>query len=329
MSTLTDPTATRPTLKLTANAADLARAVALVREGGILAFPTETVYGLGASALRAESVARIFAAKGRPLFNPLIAHLPSLAAALQQGAFNSHARALAEAFWPGPLTLVVPLTARTQSCDLARAGLNTIALRVPRHPLALALLEACEVPLVAPSANRSGHVSPTSAAHVLADMEGRIDAVIDGGPTQVGVESTIIACLDETPRLLRAGGIAIADIEHILHCPVKRELAPNNSSPLAPGMLSSHYAPRAPLRLNARGVFTDEAVLDFGNRFPDALLRLDLSARGDVVEAAAHLYDYLRRLDAQGAKMIAVAPIPSDGLGEAMNDRLMRAAAPR
>lgn len=320
-----------PTLRLDAHAAAIDQAAHILLGGGLVAFPTETVYGLGTLARNADAVARLYAAKGRPHFNPLIAHIPSLSAAQIEGVFNAHALALAQSFWPGPLTLVVPVASTSQCCDLARAGLSSIALRVPNHPLATALLAACGAPVVAPSANRSGHVSPTTAQHVWDDMNGRIDAVMDGGPTRVGVESTIIACLDERPLLLRAGGVPRHDIERVLGCALSSPAAQekDDNAPLAPGMLSSHYAPRAPMRLHAHGVFTDEAVLDFGNQFPDALSRLDLSPQGDVVEAAAHLYDYMRLLDARAPKMIAVAPIPNHGLGEAINDRLSRAAAPR
>jgi len=318
------------TLMLTSKAADVRMAADMLHHARLIAFPTETVYGLGADATQAEAVAKLFAAKGRPHFNPLIAHCASLDAASKEGVLNADALMLAKHFWPGPLTLVVPVAASARSCDLARAGLSSIGLRVPDHPVALALLRACDVPIVAPSANRSGHISPTRAEHVWDDLHDRIDAILDGGPTSVGVESTIIACLENTPVLLRAGAITRAQIEQCLgHSISAADSLGDHDAPLAPGMLSSHYAPRTYIRLDARGVYTDEAVLDFGNQFPDALMRLDLSPRGDVVEAASHLYDYMRALDVKGAKMIAVAPIPHEGLGEAINDRLLRAAAPR
>jgi L-threonylcarbamoyladenylate synthase len=237
--------------------------------------------------------------------------------------FNAAAENLARKFWPGPLTLVLP---KAQSCDvadLATAGLDTIALRVPAHPVARDLLAAFGRPIVAPSANRSGHVSPTSAAHVLADLRGRIDLIVDGGSCPLGVESTIVACFDG-PTLLRPGGLPRAEIEQVLG--VKLAEAAETESPQAPGMLASHYAPRAKLRLNATSAQPDEALLGFG---PAPGATLNLSPHGNLVEAAANLFSHLRALDAQGAKVIAVMPIPHDGLGEAINDRLERAAAPR
>jgi L-threonylcarbamoyladenylate synthase len=309
----------------------LVNAAAILGRGGLVAFPTETVYGLGADAGNPDAVARLYAAKGRPHFNPLIAHVPSYDDARHHGDFNALALKLAQHFWPGPLTLVVPALPTSGVCELARAGLTSLAIRVPNHPIALALLKAVGRPVVAPSANLSGHISPTTAAHVVDDMSGRIDAVVDGGPTHIGVESTIIACLDDHPVLLRAGGLARSDIETVVGCTLRepKSSSHDQNTPLAPGMLHSHYAPHAPVRLDARAAFTDEAVLDFGGQMPDALVRLDLSPRADVVEAAAHLYDYMRRLDHYKPKAIAVAPIPSRGLGEAINDRLLRAAAPR
>ncbi len=305
----------------------LAEAVRILRSGGTVAFPTETVYGLGADASSAEAVARIYTAKGRPAFNPLIAHVANLDAARIQAIFSPQAEALAKAFWPGPLTLVLPLAATATVCGLARAGLATLAVRVPDHPIARALIEATGRPLAAPSANRSGHMSAVTAAHVFADLNGAIDLILDGGPTRIGVESTIIACLDDGPRLLRPGGIARADIEAIIGAQLKE--AHPSTALSAPGMMASHYAPRAQLRLDATTRSDNESGLDFGGRFAPSPEVLDLSPRGDLVEAAAHLFDYLHRLDEAGKAIIAVAPIPHHGLGEAINDRLSRAAAPR
>ena len=316
-----------------AGAAAIKDAVRCLAAGGLVAFPTETVYGLGADATNGEAVARLYAAKGRPSFNPLIAHVADLASARRLARFDAAAERLAGAFWPGPLTLVLPKTQDCSVADLATAGLGSIAVRVPDHPVARELIAAFGRPLVAPSANRSGHLSPTTAAHVLADLRGRIDLIIDGGPTSVGVESTIVACLDE-PMLLRPGGLARQDIEKLLG----RTLADGppmgeDEAPLAPGMLASHYAPRARLRLDAESVGAGEALLAFGSARPagidQAKAMLNLSARGDLVEAAANLFSHLRALDTSGAAAIAVAPVPHEGLGEAINDRLRRAAAPR
>lgn len=309
----------------------------VLRAGGLVAFPTETVYGLGADAGNGEAVARLYAAKGRPSFNPLIAHVTDLAAARRLAIFNPAAEALAQAFWPGPLTLVLPKREGCPVSDLATAGLDSIALRVPAHPVAHDILAAFGGAVVAPSANRSGHVSPTTAAHVQADLNGRIDLLVDDGPTHVGVESTIVACL-ETPSLLRPGGIPRTAIEELLGQPLAvpgEAVRPDSDSdvPLAPGMLASHYAPKAALRLDASAVHEGEALLAFGPELPPGAGKahtiLNLSPRGDLVEAAAHLFSHLRALDASGARMIAVMPVPHEGLGEAINDRLLRAAAPR
>ena len=314
------------------DAASVAEAARILGEGGLVAFPTETVYGLGADATDGRAVARLYEAKGRPAFNPLIAHAVDLKAAQALGRFNAKANRLAKAFWPGPLTLVLPKAARCRVSDLATAGLDTIAVRVPDHAVARDILAAFGKPVVAPSANRSGHVSPTRAEHVQADLAGRIDLIIDGGPTPVGVESTIIACLDE-PVLLRPGGLPRAAIEAVLkeklaYAPATAGDAP---APLAPGMLASHYAPRTRLRLNAARVEPGEALLAFGpvpaEGAKGAAKTLNLSARGQLIEAAANLFSHLRVLDAAGADAIAVMSIPSDGLGEAINDRLGRAAA--
>lgn len=317
---------------LTTDEAGLNRAVALLRAGLCVAFPTETVYGLGADASQDNAVAGIYAAKERPSFNPLIAHLPSLEKALEQGSFSHEALALAKAFWPGPLTLVVPVCATTTVCELARAGLASVGLRVPSHPIAQKLLTLVDRPIAAPSANSSGRISATSAPHVREDLNGRIAAIMDGGETPVGVESTILDCTGEQARLLRPGGIAREDIEAVLGRRLEAQ-APVSKKPLAPGMLTSHYAPHASVRLNATDINPDEAALLFGafqpNGASQAKAVANLSPSGNLQEAAAHLFSALRQLDASGAKTIAVAPIPAAGLGEAINDRLSRAAAER
>lgn len=295
--------------------------------GGLVAFPTETVYGLGADARNGEAVARLYAAKGRPSFNPLIAHVPDIAAARRIGVFTPAAEKLAAAFWPGPLTLVLARQPDSGVADLALAGLDSVAVRVPAHPVARALLEAFSGPVVAPSANRSGHVSPTSAAHVLSDLRGRIDLILDAGPCAVGVESTIVSSLGE-PALLRPGGLPRDTIERVLGGALT--IAPvTDDAPVAPGMLSSHYAPKAALRLDADTAQPGEALLAFGPAPPFSGTTLNLSPRGDLIEAAANLFSHLRTLDASGAGRIAVMKVPHGGLGEAINDRLVRAAAPR
>lgn len=326
------------TRRLAGDAAGVAEAARLIRDGACVAFPTETVYGLGADATDPAAVAGIFAAKARPRLNPLIAHLPARAAAQAQGAFDAHALRLAEAFWPGPLTLVVPASAGTTVCDLARAGLASVALRVPGSGLARDLLAGVGRPVAGPSANRSGRVSPTCAGHVLTDLDGRIAAVLDGGDTPVGIESTVIACLGGPSRLLRPGGITRAAIGAVLgFAPGGRDLDAREGAdaarPLGPGLLASHYAPRARLRLDAAAIEAGEAALLFGPAKPAGLgaarAVVNLSVGGDLAEAAARLFGALRDLDASGAATIAVAPIPSSGLGEAILDRLARAAAPR
>jgi L-threonylcarbamoyladenylate synthase len=303
--------------------------------GGLVAFPTETVYGLGADATNAAAVAKLYAAKGRPAFNPLISHVAEAPAALALARFDAAAETLAAAFWPGPLTLVLPKAPSCPVAELATAGLDSIAVRMPAHPVARALIATLGRPVVAPSANRSGHVSPTTAAHVLADLGERIDLVLDGGPARVGVESTILACLNGDVTLLRPGGLPRDAIERALGRAVKdAEIAADaGEAPLAPGMLASHYAPRAVLRLDAHDVRAGEALLAFGPALPAGAERaaqvLNLSPRGDLIEAAANLFAHLRELDRAGVAAIAAAPIPREGLGEAINDRLMRAAAPR
>jgi L-threonylcarbamoyladenylate synthase len=315
-----------------ADGAAIADAVRCLAAGGLIAFPTETVYGVGADATNGQAVGRVYEAKGRPAFNPLIAHVVDLAAAQALARFSADAAWLAEAFWPGPLTLVLPRAAACPVADLATAGLDSIAVRVPSHVVARAILAGFGKPVVAPSANRSGQVSPTTAAHVLADLGGRIELIIDGGATPVGVESTIIACLDE-PAMLRPGGVPREAIERALNKPLAQPSAAAENAPLAPGMLASHYAPRTPLRLDASGVAVGECLLAFGPHLvpgsEHAMRVLNLSDRGDLIEAAANLFSQLRALDGEGANTIAVMPVPRDGLGEAINDRLLRAAAPR
>jgi len=315
--------------------AAVAAAARFLAEGGLVAFPTETVYGLGADATNPAAIARLYQAKGRPSFNPLIAHVRDLSAGMRIGRFDAQAMALAKAFWPGPLTLVLPKTNDCAVADLAPAGLDSVAIRVPAHPVARAILRAFGGPVVAPSANLSGHVSPTTAAHVQSDLAGRIDLIVDGGAVAVGVESTIVGCFDE-PMLLRPGGVPRGGIERVLGRALVQppEYADNDTSqPLAPGMLASHYAPRTRLRLNAEGIETGEALLAFGPAgvpgVDAATAVMNLSAQGDLAEAAANLFGYLRALDAKGARAIAVMPVPHHGLGEAINDRLRRAAMGR
>lgn len=318
------------TRSIAADAEASAIAARVLADGGLVAFPTETVYGLGADATNGSAVARLYRAKGRPSFNPLIAHVADINAAKRIARFDAQAERLARMFWPGPLTLVLPRAERCPVTELATAGLETIAVRVPAHPVAQAILAAFGKPVVAPSANLSGHVSPTTAQHVEADLRGRIDLIVDGGAADVGMESTIVGCFPQ-PLLLRPGGLSRADIEAVLGR--KLEDLPHQGAdehPLAPGMLASHYAPRTAIRLDATTVEAGEALLAFGS--PDipgteqAVASLNLSQRRDLVEAAANLFRYLRELDAKGAKKIAVMPIPTEGLGEAINDRLRRAA---
>lgn len=312
-----------PTETLDPTAAGLARAAGLLRQGQLVAFPTETVYGLGGDARDDLAVARIFDAKGRPRFNPLIVHVPDLAAAMGFALFDDRALAVAAAFWPGPLTLVLPLRADSGLSALVTAGLDSVAIRVPAHPVAQALLRAFGGPLAAPSANPSGRVSPTRAAHVIDGLSGRIAAVVDGGACAVGVESTILG-LTGTPALLRAGGVPVEALE-----PLLGTLATGGDAhkPTAPGQLASHYAPAAAVRLNATAWQQGEIRIGFGAGPCD----LTLSATADPVEAAANLFHTLRLADALAGPQgkIAFAPIPETGLGRAINDRLRRAAAPR
>ncbi len=311
------------TARLLSPSADtIALAADTLKRGGLVAMPTETVYGLAADASSDQAVASLYDAKGRPRFNPLIAHVASLEAATKQAILSDTARRLAEAFWPGPLTLVLPVAKHGTVCDLARAGLDTIAIRMPAHPVARDLLRAFGGPLVAPSANPSGRVSPTTAAHVMADIGDRIDAVLDGGSCALGLESTIIDCTGDTPALLRSGALAVDDIEAV--CGLLRRPEADETAPTSPGQLLRHYAPKAALRLNAAAPVEDEAYLGFG----PGEGTLNLSEDADLHEAAANLFAMLRRLDATHER-IAVARIPSSGLGEAINDRLQRAARVR
>ena len=317
--------APRATLRLGVDDAALERAAQILRAGGLVAFPTETVYGLGADAASPRAVAKIYAAKGRPSFNPLIAHVPDLAMARLEADFGAPALRLAEAFWPGPLTIVAPAASGGRVCELARAGLGSVALRIPEHPAALDLLRIFGGPLAAPSANISGHVSPVTAEHVASDLDGLVDLILDGGRARAGLESTIVSFLGDAPALLRPGAIPCEAIETALGA----KLAEARGDVVAPGMTAAHYAPRARLRLDARALEPGEGGLDFagaltgGAGAPDVL---DLSPRGDVVEAAANLFAYLREFDARGTARVAVAPIPAEGLGEAIRDRLRRAA---
>ncbi|MEZ5825708.1 MAG: L-threonylcarbamoyladenylate synthase [Geminicoccaceae bacterium] len=305
----------------------IARAARLVLEGGIVAFPTETVYGLGALASSDRAVARVFAAKGRPSINPLIAHVADRSSAAIFAEFDERALRIAELFWPGPLTMVLPLKVPLAISRLMNAALPTVAVRVPSHPVARALLEAVELPVAAPSANRSGHVSPTTAAHVAGEFAADIDLVLDGGPCSVGVESTVIDLSEpDTAMLLRPGGIDRRKLEACVG-PLS---TPSASTPLrAPGMMLRHYSPKTAIRLDATSVDAGEALLAFGPQpLEGASTTLNLSPTGDLEEAASRLYGMMRELDASGARCIAVMPVPQEGLGEAINDRLRRAAVP-
>ncbi len=304
--------------------AAIEKACLALAAGRLVGMPTETVYGLAADAADPEAVARLYAAKGRPSFNPLIAHVAFIDMAGTEGQLDERTQALAARFWPGPLTMVVPVHPEGTSAELARAGLETLGLRVPAHPVAQALLQAYGRPVVAPSANPSGRLSPTSASDVAEAFGQEVDLVVEGGRCEAGIESTIISLLpDEPPRLLRPGAIAAEDIEAVVG--KLEDAEPGEIS--APGQLSSHYAPNAEIRLNATEFSADEVPLGFGPEAPEGAL--NLSSAGDTVEAAANLYQYLRELDATGARRIAVMPIPETGLGLAINDRLSRAAAPR
>lgn len=302
--------------------AGVARAAALLNAGGLIAMPTETVYGLAADARNDLAVARIFEAKGRPRFNPLIVHVADAEAAKRYVIWSDLADQLAQAFWPGALTLVLPLRDDSGLSPLVTADLPTLAVRVPAHPLAHQLLATFDGPLAAPSANPSGKISPTTAGHVNAGLNGRIEGILDGGACPVGVESTILGLFDE-PVLLRPGGLPQEAIEACLGCPVK--LHQSGDPLIAPGQMTSHYAPGASVRLNATDVAADELLLGFGK----VDCALNLSEASDLTEAAANLFHHLHALDAKGPRGIAVSPIPEVGLGRAINDRLRRAAAPR
>ncbi|WP_164659378.1 L-threonylcarbamoyladenylate synthase [Tropicibacter sp. Alg240-R139] len=311
----------KDTTYLTAKPGDIATAADLLRAGDLVAFPTETVYGLGGDARNGDAVAAIYSAKGRPSFNPLIAHVASIAAAKRYVVWSDEADRLAQAFWPGPLTLVLPLKPDHGISPLVTAGLDTLAVRVPAHETARALLTEFDGPVAAPSANPSGRISPTTADHVRGGLDGRIAAVLDDGPCGVGLESTIVGLAD-TPVLLRPGGLSADLIEACLGQPIGAYKQGDALS--APGQLLSHYAPDSSVRLNVVTPAGDEVLLGFGNVACD----LNLSATGDLTEAAANLFSALHRLDASG-RPIAVSPIPEKGLGLAINDRLRRAAAPR
>lgn len=315
------------TARLAADRAGVQAAAKLLAAGGLVAFPTETVYGLGADARNNAAVAAIYAAKGRPGFNPLIVHVAGLDVAEEYAEFSDTARRLAAAFWPGPLSMVLPLRAGAGLSERVTAGLDTVAIRVPAHPLGHSLLTAFNGPVAAPSANISGRISPTTPAHVLDGMDGRIDAVLMGEACAVGVESTILSVVGDRVALLRAGGITCEQIETLLGHAIARPSDPD--TPQSPGQLASHYAPTALIRLNVTTPQAGEVLLGFGDQ---AQAVLNLSPRGDLAEAAANLFDMLRRIDriAQDQQAaIAVSPIPELGLGLAINDRLNRAAAPR
>jgi L-threonylcarbamoyladenylate synthase len=303
---------------------ELEKAALLLQAGGLVAFPTETVYGLGGNALSDAAVASIYAAKGRPAFNPLIVHVASIEAARKYVQWNDAAQSLAEKFWPGPLTLVLP---RVEGCGLsllASAGLDSVAIRVPAHPVALALLEKSGLPLAAPSANRSGRISPTLAGHVTQELGDKVKIVLDGGACRVGIESTIVDLSGEAASILRHGKITAEELEQYIKIVEYKE-----GTIKASGMLKSHYAPNARLRLNAREVREGEALLAFGRPIPGAVITENLSETENLEEAAANLFRMLRLLDTKNPASIAVMPVPEKGLGIAINDRLQRAAAPR
>lgn len=309
----------------------LALASAVLSEGFPIALPTETVYGLAADATNPAAITRIYETKGRPRFNPLICHVADFAMAERYAEFDPISRKLAEAFWPGPLTLILPLRAGSGIHALATAGLDTVGIRIPRG-FAGELIQKFDRPLAAPSANTSGKVSPTSAAHVAEDLGEKLQLILDGGAAPVGVESTILRVEDGAVRMLRPGGVAGEEIERITGLPLIRAEGPVAIIE-APGMLASHYAPAAAVRLNASHVEPGEALIRFGDASVKgielATAVFDLSPSGDLAQAAANLFDYLKRADASGARRIAIGPIPNEGLGEAINDRLARAAAPR
>jgi L-threonylcarbamoyladenylate synthase len=309
-----------------ATPAAIAVAAEILRDGGLVAFPTETVYGLGADATNDRAVARLFEAKGRPRFNPLIVHVASTEGAVAIARFTPIAKRLALRFWPGPLTLVLPRQRECAVSALASAGLDTVAIRVPNHPTALRLLETVERPIAAPSANRSGHLSPTTAAHVLRSLGDRVDLVLDAGRCRIGLESTVLDISGATPALLRPGAVARDEIEE--ETGPLAEPHGDHEALRSPGRLARHYAPDRPIRLNAHDVAADEALIAFGPTYPaGARLTLNLSPTGDLTEAAANLFSMLHQADASDVRGIAVTEIPDAGLGSAINDRLRRAEA--
>ena len=301
---------------------DLSKASELIKSGGTLAFPTETVYGLGADATNKLAVAKIFQAKGRPSFNPLIIHCFSIEQIQTFAMWSSEAQTVADKFWPGPLTMVLPLLPNNQISSLALAGLQTVAVRMPDHSVAQSILQLANTPIAAPSANPSGAVSATKAEHVISKLNGKIEGIISGYSSKIGLESTIISFLPE-PSILRFGAIDETDISEILGLDLKKKGKDEKIS--APGQLSSHYAPKGSIRLNSKVFKKNEVSLGFG----EILCDLNLSREANLAEAAANLFDYLHRLDEMGAEKIAVSPIPEEGIGIAINDRLRRAAAPK
>lgn len=302
----------------------IALAAALIREGRLVAFPTETVYGLGGDATNGRAVAAIFEAKGRPRFNPLIVHIPDMVMARRLGTFDKRAEELASRFWPGPLTLVVKRRADSGLSDLVSAGLDSVAIRMPMHRDARTFLAEAGRPVAAPSANRSGRVSPTAARHVADELGDAVSLILDGGPCEVGLESTVLDMSGDVPVMLRPGGVPLEELEQALGRRIER--AEPGAAVTAPGMLESHYAPGLPLRMEARSASPGEALLGFG---PTSGATMNLSESGDLREAAANLFSMLRELDRPDFTGIAVVPIPEEGLGQAINDRLQRAAAPR
>ena len=301
---------------------DLLKASKLIETGGTLAFPTETVYGLGADATNNLAVAKIFQAKGRPSFNPLIIHCFSIEQIQAFAMWSSDAQTVAEKFWPGPLTMVLPLLPHGKIASLALAGLQTVAVRIPAHSIAQSILKLANTPIAAPSANPSGSVSATKAKHVISKLSGKIEGIVSGGSSEIGLESTIISFLPD-PRILRFGAIDEADISEILRLDLKKKALDGEIS--APGQLSSHYAPKGSIRLNSKVFKNKEVSLGFGKVICD----LNLSRTENLIEAAANLFDCLHKLDEMGAEKIAVSPIPEEGIGIAINDRLKRAAAPK
>lgn len=307
---------------------DLEHAAHLLKQGELVAMPTETVYGLAANALESTAVKKIYAAKGRPSHNPLITHIFDMQQAEKFAVFNDDAYVLTKTFWPGPLTLVLP---RTQDCPLAlevSAGHETVALRMPAHPLARALLNKCKLPLAAPSANRSGHVTSTKAQHVADDFAHTKLYILEAGSTEIGLESTVVKCDEMGITLLRPGSITVDMLENAIGKKMGVHLH-DDAAPQSPGMLTSHYAPNAKLRLNATEVLPGEALLAFGSPLAHSGAMLNLSETSNLQEASEHLFDYLRELDKSGATHIAIMPIPTEGIGLAINDRLSRAAVPK